>query len=116
VSENLATTTSTDLEFEEAIVALESQIQDLKTRHDRVTLAEREIIVLERERNQIKHQGKHRQDPAIKTELTAIEEKIEELNLVLESRLVDLWEPFWMAVRFGGLGVAIGWAIATFVK
>jgi hypothetical protein len=24
-----------------------------------------------------------------------------------------MWEPFWQAVRFGGLGIAIGWFIST---
>jgi hypothetical protein len=34
---------------------------------------------------------------------------LEEVDLMLESRLLNLWEPFWQAVRFGGLGIAIGW-------
>jgi hypothetical protein len=111
VSQNSATT-STDLEFEGAIAALEVEIADLKIRYDRVTFAQQEQIVLERERNQIKHQG--RKDPATLDELAKIQARLDELKLVLESQLVDLWEPFWIGVRFGGLGIALGWAICYF--
>ncbi|MEM9276800.1 MAG: hypothetical protein AAGA80_28255 [Cyanobacteria bacterium P01_F01_bin.143] len=47
----------------------------------------------------------------IKTELKDIEKQISELEINLESVLLP--DIFWQAVRFGGLGIAIGWLLKT---
>ena len=49
----------------------------------------------------------------IKTELRDIEQQISELELNLESVLLP--DLFWQAVRFGGLGIAIGWLLKSLV-
>ncbi|NJL85408.1 MAG: DUF2203 domain-containing protein [Leptolyngbyaceae cyanobacterium SM1_1_3] len=47
-------------------------------------------------------------------DLVRIQAELEQLELTLESRLVT-WrsfrEPFWQAVRFGGLGILLGWVL-----
>jgi chorismate mutase len=99
------------LDFDREIVELEQAIAAVKQRQAEIELAERERVVLERQRNELKHKGS--KQPEVKQELAQIRSRVEELDLLLESRLLNLWEPFWQAVRFGGLGIAIGWFIST---
>jgi DNA repair exonuclease SbcCD ATPase subunit len=95
--------TELDLEIEQ----LAQAVAALKHRHADVQLAEREQVVLQRQRNELKSKGRNCSE--VRQELKAIQERLAELDLLLESRLVNLWEPFWQAVRFGGLGITIGW-------
>ncbi len=106
-----ATPVDETMEFDREIAELEAAISALKQRQAEIELAEREQVVLERQRNELKHKGsKH---PEVKQELAQIRSRLEELDLLLESRLLNMWEPFWQAVRFVGLGIAIGWFIST---
>jgi chorismate mutase len=110
-----ATPIDETLDFDLEIAELERSIATLKDRQAEIELAERERVVLERQSNELKHKGsKH---PEVKQELQQIRSRIEQLDLTLESRLLNewklMWEPFWQAVRFGGLGIAIGWFIST---
>lgn len=103
------------IEFDREIAELEQAIVDLKQRQVDIQLATREQVVLQRQHNELTHQGsKH---PEVKQELELIRSRLEQLEITLESRLLNewklMWEPFWQAVRFGGLGIAIGWFIST---
>jgi hypothetical protein len=47
-------------------------------------------------------------------EINQLQTRLTDLELQLESHLFDwrsLQEPFWQAVRFGGLGIIIGWVL-----
>ncbi|MGG6241616.1 hypothetical protein ACQ4N7_23565 [Nodosilinea sp. AN01ver1] len=51
-------------------------------------------------------------------EIAHLQETADNFELELASRVVSwqhLQEPFWQAVRFGGLGLLIGWCLAWFV-
>jgi small-conductance mechanosensitive channel len=55
---------------------------------------------------------------ALKVELKQVQAQLDELEINLESQLfswTSLKEPFWQVMRFGGLGVAIGWFLAFLV-
>jgi predicted RNase H-like nuclease (RuvC/YqgF family) len=110
-----ATPINETMDFDLQIAELERSISKLKDRQAEVELAERERVVLERQSNELKHKGS--KNPEVKQELAQIRSRIEQLDLTLESRLLNewklMWEPFWQAVRFGGLGIAIGWFIST---
>jgi hypothetical protein len=110
-----ATPIDETMDFDREIADLEQAIAKLKHRQAEVGLAERERVVLERQSNELKHKGSRH--PEVKQELRTIRSRIEQLDLTLESRLRNewklMWEPFWQAVRFGGLGIAIGWFIST---
>jgi ABC-type uncharacterized transport system ATPase component len=103
------------IEFDREIAELEQTIFALKQRHADTQLAAQEQVVLTRQRNELKHKGS--KQPEVKQELAQIRSRLTELDLTLESRLLNewklMWEPFWQAVRFGGLGIAIGWFIAS---
>jgi chromosome segregation ATPase len=52
--------------------------------------------------------------PELKEELRQIQSQLETLELNLESELFSLSslkEPFWQALRFGGLGIIVGWLL-----
>lgn len=45
-------------------------------------------------------------------ELAQMQDRIEALKVTLESHLLswrEVQEPFWQIVRFGGLGLVVGW-------
>ncbi len=109
-----ATPINEETELDLEIAQLEQAIADLKQRSIDVQLAERERIVLQRNRHELKTKSQNR--PEILQELKDIKNRLEELDLLLESRLLNLWEPFWQAVRFGGLGIAIGWFLCSWGK
>lgn len=52
----------------------------------------------------------------LKQELEALEAELAQVELTLESELFSwdgLREVFWQAVRFGGLGIVVGWLLKT---
>ncbi|HEY9696222.1 MAG TPA: hypothetical protein V6D10_03100 [Trichocoleus sp.] len=54
--------------------------------------------------------------PALKAELKAIQQQLDEIEVALESQLFSwsgLKEVFWQAVRFGGLGIVLGWLLRS---
>jgi uncharacterized protein YhaN len=110
-----ATPIDETMDFDREIADLEYAIATLKQRQAEIELAERERVVLARQSNELKHKGS--KPPEVKQELQQIRSRIEQLDITLESRLLNewklMWEPFWQAVRFGGLGIAIGWFIST---
>jgi hypothetical protein len=103
------------VEFDREIAELEAAIFTLKHRHADTQLAAQEQVVLTRQRNELKHNGSSHLE--VKHELELIRSRLAELDITLESRLLNewrlMWEPFWQAVRFGGLGIAIGWFLAS---
>ena len=102
---------SISIELEQEISILEQEIADLKHRHQQVELGLREQVVLCRQQNELKSKGQ--KSASVKQELQQIRSRLEELDLLLESKLLNLWEPFWQAVRFGGLGIIIGWLLCS---
>jgi hypothetical protein len=110
-----ATPVDETMEFDREVAELAAAIFTLKQRQAEIELAEREQVVLVRQRNELKQKGSKR--PDIKQEIEQIRSRLTELDQILESRLLNewklMWEPFWQAVRFGGLGIAIGWFLAN---
>ncbi len=97
----------------QAIAEVEATLQALKQRYEQV----------QRDRHQRDRLQARRADLAATTpqaeELAAIARQLETLELNLESRLFrwrELREPFWHAVRFGGLGLLLGWALGFWVS
>jgi predicted RNase H-like nuclease (RuvC/YqgF family) len=101
-------------EFEQELEEIERLLIALKERYtqvqsDRIEQAEYEQRLEELQQNK-------RQTPEIKAELKDIQQRLEVLEISLESQLFSwgsLKEPFWQAVRFGGLGVIIGWLLKS---
>ena len=97
-------------EFEESLEETERSLRLLRKRFFQV----KEDYKKKQELEQLKHQLKEEKNPKeypLKTELSKIQKEIDQIELNLESNLFrwsQLQEPFWLIVRFCGLGVVIG--------
>jgi hypothetical protein len=103
---------SDELPFDQALEKVERSLLELKDRYAQVQRDEQQLGTLQERKTNLQSQ---RKSPKLKAELREIEQQLEELELNLESRLFSwsgLKEVFWQAVRFGGLGIAIGWSLA----
>jgi hypothetical protein len=104
-------------EFEQALLEVEQSLQALRERYEQVQLDRRRQAELEQRRERSRKElGQTRNRQALQDELKRIKEQLEIIELNLESRLFSwgsLREPFWQAIRFGGLGVIIGWILKS---
>ncbi|MGA7938089.1 MAG: hypothetical protein WCA35_31360 [Kovacikia sp.] len=100
------------LTFEQELEAVERSLQDLKERYTQVQQDQQTQTQLQERKQEIKGQLHRTASPELKRELESVQNRLVELELSLESRLFSwgsLKEPFWQIVRFGGLGVVLGW-------
>ncbi len=76
--------------------------------------AEATLIALQERYHQIKRDRAKKEE--LEAEIQRLQSELETLEHNLESSLVnwkDLIEPFWLAVRFGGLGMIFGWVLRS---
>lgn len=103
--------------FEEAIAKVETSLENLKQRYNQIKEDELKKEELQERKQELQQQSKDNTNrEPIKTELNYLEKELEELELRLESHLFrwsSLTEVFWQAVRFGGIGVVIGWILKS---
>lgn len=98
--------------FLDAVAELETEIAQLKNRYHQVSVADKARAELLERRQVVKSRGRSAINHQEMQEITA---KLSELENVLESKLVTM-EPFWTAVRFGGLGILVGWGLKTWLN
>jgi DNA repair ATPase RecN len=99
-------------EFENALIEAEETLAKLRQRYSEVKENRKELARLQQKQREL-NRGKKKLSKShpLYPELTETAQQIELLELNLESHLFrwqQLREPFWMAVRFGGLGVLLG--------
>ena len=101
-------------EFAQELEEVERSLLSLKERYIQVESDREQKAQLEQRRQDLQHNKKP--TPEIKAELKHIQQQLEVLELNLESQLFS-WrsfkKPFWQAVRFGGMGVIIGWILKS---
>jgi len=104
-------------EFSLAIKEVERSLADLKQRYAQVQHDRRRRSELQQRFDQMKNELRRRNHlPQLRVELQQIKEQLETIETNLESQLFtwgSLKEPFWQAVRFGGLGVVVGWILKS---
>lgn len=106
------------IDFEQTLQEFERSLLLLKARYAQVQSDQQIQQELKQELTQVQRhvlqsRSKKRQ-VELKRELKQLKARLEETELALESQLFSwggLREVFWQAVRFGGLGVAIGWLL-----
>ena len=110
------------VQFGDDLAEVEQELTQVRNRHSQVVrdrqsrqdLGNR-VDIVRPERDRAKNKAIRRE---LTAELQALKEKAAELDLAMESRLFaesGLNEVFWQAVRFGGLGVAIGWLLERWI-
>ena len=101
----------------------EQSLQELRLRFEQVETSYRHQQYLQQQQQRAKQdlkQANAEQRPDVqqelKQELKRVQQQLDEVELALESRLFS-WrsfrEPFWQAVRFGGIGVILGWILKS---
>lgn len=91
--------------FDAALTQLETAVQVLRQRFERVRDLQAQQAQLEEQL-----QGADLNSETV----TQLQNRLQDLEMQLESHLFDwhaLREPFWQAVRFGGLGIVMGWVL-----
>ncbi len=103
-------------DFAQELKEVERSLLSLKERYAQVQSDRQQQAQWQQRRHELQ-QNKH-QTPEIKAELQQIQQRLEVLEVNLESQLFSwrsLKKPFWQAVRFGGMGVIIGWILKSCV-
>ena len=105
------------LTFEQVLERVERSLQDVKERHAQIEHDQQLQENLEARSQALRSQLRQSKSSSLKLELQKLEKQLEDLEVNLESRLFS-WagfkEVFWQAVRFGGLGIAVGWSLASY--
>jgi len=120
-----------EIEFEQTLSTIERSLLALKERYGVVQTAEIEQENLTKHRQEIEAQWQENQLPELEQELQQIDEQLQELSVTLESHLLSepalqdlfwkglrqgiLGEVFWQIVRFGGVGLVLGWLLKSWV-
>ncbi len=107
----MAASPTDEINFDQALENVERSLSDLKDRYAQIQRDQQQLETLQQRKAELKNN----RSSHLKTELREIKQQLEELEITLESRLFSwsgLKEVFWQAVRFGGLGIAIGWSLA----
>jgi len=118
-----------EIEFEQTLSTIERSLVALKERYGAVQTAEIEQENLTKHRQEIEAQWQENQLPELEQELQHIDEQLQELSVTLESHLLSepalqdlfwkglrqgiLGEAFWQIVRFGGVGLVLGWLLKS---
>lgn len=111
---------SGDDQFEQALAEATQNLQLLRDRYEQIQRDHLRQKELQHRREQIRKSPKQDgNSSSLKAELKQIQEQLDIIELNLESSLFSwksLKEPFWQAVRFGGLGIIIGWLLKTYAN
>jgi peptidoglycan hydrolase CwlO-like protein len=99
---------SEDQEFLDALQEAQKTLNGIRDRYHQVTEATEKRSELRAQYNRTQGELRRHRTKELQQELKQLKTKLSELEIVFESRLVD---PFWMAIRFGGLGLVIGWVL-----
>jgi hypothetical protein len=107
-----------DIDVDQTLREVEQSLLLVKARYAQVQSDQQLQQNLQQELTQVQRQvlqsrSKKRQ-AELNRELKQIKTRLEETELALESQLFSwggLREVFWQAVRFGGLGIVVGWLL-----
>lgn len=105
-----------DTNIEHSLQQLEQSLLRLKARYAQVQLDRQRQAELQQRLSQVQRDAKRRRSQELQSELKALQQQLDEIELALESQLFSwrgLQDVFWQAVRFGGLGVIVGWMLKT---
>jgi len=103
-------------DFEQELAEVERSLILLKERYTQVKGDEDQKAQWQQRQQQL--QENQHQTSEIKAELRQIQKQLDLLEINLESQLfswTSLKKPFWQVVRFGGMGVIIGWILKSSV-
>ncbi len=108
------------IDLEQQLREVEQSLLLLKARYAQVQADQTRQQALYHHKEQVERQLQHPRSNShqaeLKAELKQIRQQLEDLEVSLESKLFSwsgLKEVFWQAVRFGGLGIILGWILRS---
>lgn len=112
-------------EFEAALYDTERSLRELQERYQQIRQAQQRQAEIQQSLQKIPFQEKL-PSPRLEKQLQSLQDELQELSIILESRLLSdeenqglmfaqvlFIEIFWQIVRFGGIGVILGWLLKT---
>lgn len=110
-------------ELKNSIAEVERSLVALKQRYAQVTHDKQQQAELQQQLKQVKREIDRSRSShlrvQLKAELKQIQAQLETIEVNLESQLFSwgsLKAPFWQAIRFGGLGVIVGWILKSLTR
>ena len=103
-------------ELAREIEQVERSLLALKERYAQVQRDRDRQKELQHRLEDVRGDMRRNRSPQLLAELQQIKQQLETLEVSLESSLFSfssLKEPFWQAVRFAGIGIAIGWLLKS---
>jgi CRISPR/Cas system CMR subunit Cmr6 (Cas7 group RAMP superfamily) len=107
-----------DIDFDQTLREVEQALLVLKARYAQVQSDQQLQQNLKQDLTQAQRQvlqsRSKKRKAELRQEIKQLKERLEATELALESQLFSwsgLKEVFWQAVRFGGLGIVIGWLL-----
>ncbi|HEY9692072.1 MAG TPA: hypothetical protein V6D15_07695 [Oculatellaceae cyanobacterium] len=120
---------SAEDEFEEELAKVERSLVALKQRYDQLQQGIKRQAELQQRAQEVQREFRQSHLPQLQAELRRIRKQLAEIEVALESCLLSkkdlmvlfwqgikqglLSEVFWQVVRFGGLGIVIGWILKS---
>ncbi len=104
-------------DFEQALAEVERSLQALQARYTQICADQDRQQSLKEQLHQTQRQYQQTRTKSLRAELKRLQTQLDELEIALESQLFSwqgLREIFWQAVRFGGLGIIIGWLLKSY--
>ena len=105
-------------EFVQGLAEVERSLATLKERYAQVQRDQARQAELQHRYEDVRQAQRRDRSPQLQAELKQIKQQLDILEVNLESSLFSwssLKEPFWMAVRFGGIGIIIGWLLKSLI-
>lgn len=99
--------------FEQELQEAERSLQELKDHHHQFQSTQQQVTGLHQQQEQLT-QEKTTPPVELSQELTILKHRLKQLESDLDNRIFA-WiglKPFWQAIRFGGLGLIVGWFLA----
>jgi len=104
-------------EFAQALETVERSLAAVKERYTQIQVDRQRQAELGNLREDVRKSVRQNPTAQLKQELRQIEQELEAIELNLESSLFSwgsIKQPFWQAVRFGGLGILLGWILKSY--
>ncbi|MDJ0649627.1 MAG: hypothetical protein QNJ60_13060 [Xenococcaceae cyanobacterium MO_188.B19] len=110
--DSLETETDLDSSVDKILTDVGQSLSELGDRYEQVRQDWQRYTELQQHQEELEAKKIHNvEKEPIKTELKHLIEELEALEMNLESVLLP--DLFWQAVRFGGLGIVIGWLLKS---
>ncbi|MCL2926817.1 MAG: DUF2203 domain-containing protein [Trichodesmium sp. St16_bin4-tuft] len=106
----------TETKLAQALAEVEHNLSSLKERYSQVQYYQKRKVELQHRLEEVRPEVGRQKTHKLREELQLIRTELETIELNLESSLFSfdtIKKPFWQALRFGGLGIVIGWLLKS---